>query len=248
MSSSPSRARVLPAVEKATGGESGAASPFPYSHAVAAPGQRNFPLAEPQGRAQGAAGGGESDASTAASRGAEREAQLTELGRQQGAAACQVQFEERLAGERTAVAQALKDFARERGAYYQKLEEETVRLALSIARKVLHREAQVDPLLLMGIVRVALEKIESATGVSLVVHPQRAEEWRRYLATSMDAAALPEIVEDAAMGLAQCGLRTAMGTADLSVELQLKEIEQGLMDLLAARPQEKSQEKLQGKR
>lgn len=246
MSSSPSRAPVMPAIEKVAGGESGAASPFPYSHAVAAPGQRNFPLAGPM--SQGAAGGGgESDASTAASRGAEREAQLTELGRQQGAAACRAQFEERLAGERAAVAQALKDFARERGVYYQKLEEETVRLALSIARKVLHREAQVDPLLLMGIVRVALEKIESATGVSLVVHPQRAEEWRRYLA-GMDAAALPEIVEDAAMGLAQCGLRTAMGTADLSVELQLKEIEQGLMDLLAARPQEKSQEKRQGKR
>lgn len=245
MSSSPSRAPVMPEVEKVAGGESGAASPFPYSHAVAAPGQRNFPLAGPMD--QGAAGGGEADASRAASRGAEREAQLTEQGRQQGVAACRAQFEQQLAGERTAVAQALKDFARERGAYYQKLEEETVRLALSIARKVLHREAQVDPLLLMGIVRVALEKIEGATGVSLVVHPQRAEEWRRYLAASMDAAALPEIVEDAAMGLAQCGLRTAMGTADLSVELQLKEIEQGLMDLLAARPQEKKQEKLQGK-
>jgi flagellar assembly protein FliH len=229
----------LPEVERVLPGESGEASPFPYSNAVAAPGQRNFPLAEHQ-----AASRGESDASTAATAGAQREAQFIELGRQQAAAACRTQFEERLAGERTALAQALKEFARERGVYYQKLEEETVRLALSIARKVLHREAQVDPLLLMGIVRVALEKIEGATGVSLVVHPQRAEEWRRYLAGCMDAAVLPEIVEDAAMGLAQCGLRTSMGTADLSVEMQLKEIEQGLMDLLAARPQEKPQEKL----
>lgn len=238
MSSSPSRAPVLPVVEKVVAGESGEASPFPYSDAVAAPGQRNFRLAEHKS-ADERTGRGESDALTAAARSAEREAQLTEFGRQQGAATCRAQFEEQLAGERTAVAQALKDFARERGAYYQKLEEETVRLALSIARKVLHREAQVDPLLLMGTVRVALEKIEGATGVSLVVHPQRAEEWRRYLATRMDATELPEVVEDAAMGLAQCGLRTAMGTADLSVEMQLKEIEQGLMDLLAARPREK---------
>jgi hypothetical protein len=34
-----------------------------------------------------------------------------------------------------------------------------------------------------------------------------------------------------------------MGTAKLGVEVQLKEIEQGLMDLLAARPQEKAQRK-----
>ena len=38
-----------------------------------------------------------------------------------------------------------------------------------------------------------------------------------------------------------------MGIADLGVEVQLKEIEQGLMDLLAARPQEKSK-RTQGKR
>jgi hypothetical protein len=54
-----------------------------------------------------------------------------------------------------------------------------VQLALSIARKVLHREAQVDPLLLMGIVRVALERIEGATGVTLAVHPEQVPEWRQ---------------------------------------------------------------------
>jgi flagellar assembly protein FliH len=138
------------------------------------------------------------------------------------------------------VATALAEFARERAAYYQKIEEEAVRLALSIARKILHREAQVDPLLLMGIVRVALERIEGATGVALAVHPQQAADWRRYLASRMDAGAMPEIVEDAAMALDRCTLRTSMGTAELGLEVQLKEIEQGLMDLLAARPQAKA--------
>ena len=46
-----------------------------------------------------------------------------------------------------------------------------MQLALAIARKILHREAQVDPLLLAGMVRVALEKIESHTKVSVRVHP-----------------------------------------------------------------------------
>ena len=49
-----------------------------------------------------------------------------------------------------------------------------MQLALSIARKILHREAQLDPLLLAGIVRVALEKIDGATEVVLRVHPQKS--------------------------------------------------------------------------
>jgi flagellar assembly protein FliH len=231
MSSSPSRA-PLPPDWKAAEVEPPEAAPFPYSEAVASPGRRNFPLAEHQG-----AGWGDSDPAAIAAREAGREAQLRESGRQQGMAECRAKFEEQLAAERLAVAQALKDFARERATYYQKLEEEAVRLAMSIARKVLHREAQVDPVLLMGIVRVALEKIEGATGVALGVHPERAADWRRYLAARMDPGDLPEIVEDAALRPEQCVLRTSMGTADLSLEAQLKEVEQGLMDLLAARPQ-----------
>jgi len=121
-------------------------------------------------------------------------------------------------------------------------EDAAVRLALSIARKILHRETQVDPLLLMGIVRAALEKIEGATGVTLVVNPKQVAEWRQYFAERPELAA-PDIVEDAAMPGDQCGLKTAMGTTEIGVEMQLKEIEQRLMDLLAARPQDEEKGK-----
>lgn len=234
MSSSPSRAANLPPTLRSGKNEPLEVSPFPYGEARASPGQRSFPLVEHR-----ASGLGESNPPAPADRGAQHDAQQHESGRRQGAAECRAKFEEQLAGERVALAEALKGFARERAAYYQKLEEEAVQLAMSIARKVVHRESQVDPLLLMGIVRVALEKIEGATGVSLLVHPERVLDWRQYLASRMDAGDLPEIVEDAAMRLEQCVLRTSMGTAELGLESQLKEIEQGLMDLLAARPQGK---------
>jgi flagellar assembly protein FliH len=45
-------------------------------------------------------------------------------------------------------------------------------------------------------------------------------------------------VEDSALEPERCVLETSMGTAQLGVEVQLKEIEQGFMDLLAARPRE----------
>jgi flagellar biosynthesis/type III secretory pathway protein FliH len=176
------------------------------------------------------------DASAAAAGAAMREAQMRESGRQQGEAEQRAKFEEQLVRERAAVAKAVMDFARDRTAYYGKLEEEAVRLALRIARKILHREAQVDPLLLMGVVKVALEKIEGATEVVLLVHPQRASDWRRQLAAVMPAGKPLEIVEDPALEPDQCRLRTSMGTADLGLEGQLKEIEAGLTDLLSARP------------
>jgi flagellar assembly protein FliH len=167
---------------------------------------------------------------------ADRETRARELGRQEGEQQGRARFEEQLSLARAAVASAISQFAHERATYYQKLEEEVVQLALGIARQILHREAQVDPLLLAGIVRVALEKIEGATGVTLLLNPRNAADWRHYLSMRMEPADLPEIVEDAAIEPDRCTIRTSMGTAELGLEVQLKEIQQGLMDLLAARP------------
>jgi flagellar assembly protein FliH len=167
---------------------------------------------------------------------ATREAQARQLGQAEGEAAARKSFDEQLARERSGVAAALAEFTRDRAAYFQKIEAEVVHLALSIARRILHREAQVDPILLAGIVRVALEKIDGATGVRLRLHPQNTANWQRYLALHLEPADLPEIVEDPAQPPDRCTLETAMGTAEIGLEVQLKEIERGLMDLLAARP------------
>ena len=238
MSSSPRQAQSEPR-DEAPRRVPAEGLPFPYCE-VALPAHRHeFRRAALPG--MGTAGG-ESDprsleARAFEARGAERETQAQALGRQQGEAEARGKFAGELARERSAVSQALADFARERAVYYQRVEQEAVQLALSIARKVLHREAQVDPLLLMGIARVALERIAGATGVTLAVHPQRVEDWRDYLASHMDPAAMPELVAEPAMAFEQCQLRTSMGSAQVGVEVQLKEIEQGLTDLLAARPE-----------
>ncbi|MGA2414035.1 MAG: FliH/SctL family protein [Candidatus Sulfotelmatobacter sp.] len=240
MSSSPSRARekekqgpTAPQPEAAPAPEG---VPFVYGEVAApAPGAKaalNLP----------ATVGKKTSEAALAARAGEQEAQARQQGRQQGEAESRAKFEEQLGRERQAVAKAVADFAHDRAAFYRKLEDAAVRLALSIARKILHRETQVDPLLLMGIVRAALEKIEGATGVTLVVNPKQVAEWRQYFAERPELAA-PDIVEDAAMPGDQCGLKTAMGTTEIGVEMQLKEIEQRLMDLLAARPQDEEKGK-----
>lgn len=164
------------------------------------------------------------------------EARIRAESRQQGLLEAQKTFAAQLEKERSGLASALAAFTRDRAAYFQKIEAEVVQLALAIARKILHREAQVDPLLLAGIVRVALEKIDGASGVVMRVHPQNAADWRRYLATHLEPADLPEIVEDPAQLADVCALETSMGSTELGLDIQLKEIEAGLMDLLDARP------------
>jgi len=200
--------------------------PFPYDSIAA--GARAF---LPDGFAAGSSGaqGGISDADA-------REIAARAQGRQEGQSDARKNFEDQLAQERAHVTAAVARFSRDRAAYFQKVEGEVVQLALSIARKIMHREAQLDPLLLAGIVRVALEKMEGATEVILRVHPQHAAEWRTYLGLHMDPGAVPGIVEDPAQDPQVCVLQTSMGTTVVGVEVQLKEIEQGLMDLLSARP------------
>ena len=223
MSTSPSRALLEPAA----GASASDLVPFPYD---------SVPAESARGSAPGSAWPGRDPQAEEEARIAVREAQARSRGREEGLAESRKIFDEQLAGERSRLAEALVQFTRERAAYFEKIESEVVQLALSIARKILHRESQLDPLLLAGIVRVALEQIDGATEVTLRLHPQNAEDWRRYFSLQVDPPNRPVIVEDPSLSPDHCTLETAMGTAKVGIETQLKEIEQGMMDLLAARP------------
>ena len=50
------------------------------------------------------------------------------------------------------------------------------------------------------------------------------------------ATAAPEIVGDPGLQPGECTLETELGSTHLSLDTQLKEIEQGFMDLLEQRP------------
>ena len=80
-------------------------------------------------------------------------------------------FEKNFSDLRARLAETIQQFAEQRENYFQNVESEVVQLALSIARKILHREAQIDPLLLTGIVRVALDSLNEGTQVRLLANP-----------------------------------------------------------------------------
>jgi flagellar assembly protein FliH len=161
-----------------------------------------------------------------------REAVAYEQGVAAGRAAVQAEAAQAIAEVKNFVTENLKNFEQERKLYYRRIEGDIVDLALAVARKVLHREAQVDRVVLAGVVRVALEKIAGSSHVALHVHPTAAQAWQNYLAEQTILATVPAVVEDGSLRPDQLLLKTDHGSTELGIDAQLNEIEKGFSDLV----------------
>ena len=159
--------------------------------------------------------------------------------REQGSRACEArmraEFEEGLKRERQRIADALAQFGRERQAYFETVETEVVQLALGIARKIMHWEAQVDPLLLSGVVRVALEQVAAGSTVKLRVTENEAGKWGEIVNAMEGPRPQPKVTVDPTLPEGSCLLETNVGSTDISLDHQLREVERGLLDLVAPR-------------
>jgi flagellar assembly protein FliH len=166
-----------------------------------------------------------------------REKRAREEGIKEGQSAVRGEVDREISAFRDTLALALQQFAAEREDYFHRVEGHVVRLALAIARKILHREAQIDPLLLAGVVRVALEEVSSATMIRLYVHPDQVQIWQEFLDRQSDLRQKPDVLSDPTVVEGQCRIESSIGNADLSLEHQMTEIERGFFDLLAQRPE-----------
>ena len=146
-----------------------------------------------------------------------------------------VEYERKLLAARTPIATAVAKFEEERDKYFGQVEAEIVQLSLAIAAKILHREAQVDQMLVASLVRVAMENMREGSNVTIRVGPSQGESWKRYFASASGVTRV-EVVEDAELNDQDCIVETELGSANFSLEKQLKEVEQGFFDLLAVRP------------
>ncbi|HSR06405.1 MAG TPA: FliH/SctL family protein [Bryobacteraceae bacterium] len=114
-------------------------------------------------------------------------------------------------------------------------EGDLLKLAISIARRVLHRELTLEPESIEGLIRVALEKLHSRELCRIRVHPDQESAIRNALERFSNSQKV-ELVADSSM---QCGdviFETAHGNLDASIESQLREIERGFADRLRRVP------------
>ncbi|HEY1902637.1 MAG TPA: FliH/SctL family protein [Terracidiphilus sp.] len=140
------------------------------------------------------------------------------------------------ADERMRQAAAMMEgFAQERDRFLHAVEHEVVELALAVSARILRREAQMDPLLLTGAVRVALGQLSGSTQVKLRVPPAELDLWTEAMTLVPNLALKPAIVAGEGMRLGDCVIETELGSVDLGIRSQLGEIERGFFDRAGGR-------------
>jgi flagellar assembly protein FliH len=116
----------------------------------------------------------------------------------------------------------------------RRAEADTVRLALEIARRVLHRELSMDPSALEALIHAALEKLQNQEVYRVRVHPRQEKLVRSCLDQSGRGQSIT-VIADPLQREGGAIFEISRGSLDASVETQLAEIERGLIDKLEVR-------------
>jgi flagellar assembly protein FliH len=145
-------------------------------------------------------------------------------------------YERRVQRETTKISAAIVAFEDTRKDYFSRVEAEVVQLSIAIAAKIIHRAAQVDPMLVAALVQIALGQLREGAAASIRIRPEEAQRWRdHFSALSLKHAVT--IVEDGTLETSDCFLETELGSVNFNVDAQLKEVQQGFFDVLAQKPQ-----------
>jgi flagellar assembly protein FliH len=118
-----------------------------------------------------------------------------------------------------------------RSRIHKDAERDLLKLSITIARRILHRELTIDPESVEGLIKVALEKLQSRDLNRVRVHPGQAAAIRASLDRFSNSQKI-ELVADASLQIGDVLFETAHGTLDASLESQLKEIDRGFADRL----------------
>jgi flagellar assembly protein FliH len=161
-----------------------------------------------------------------------RQAYETGLRNGEGVARKALEAETRAAIDRLAATMA--DVASTRADIIRRAEADTVRLAIEIARRVLHRELSVDPNALEALTKAALAKLQSQEIHRVRVHPDQEKLVRASLQQTGRGQGI-EIVADPSQPQGGILFEIGRGTLDASVGAQLDEIARGLTDQLDTR-------------
>lgn len=113
-------------------------------------------------------------------------------------------------------------------------EEDAVKLAIAIARRVLYRELSTDPEAILGLVKAAFAKLNARETQRLRLAPAHAALVNEHRAKLQIPPGL-EIAADNSLPPGSVIFETARGELDASVDTQLAEIDRGLTDVLKRR-------------
>jgi flagellar assembly protein FliH len=114
----------------------------------------------------------------------------------------------------------------------RRAEQDVVQLALLIAKRVLHRQLNVDAEALTALARVAFDRLTRAESYRVTVHPRFAGAISAALGNSKGGARV-QVDPDPECAPGTLIIHSSDGTIDASIDAQLEEIGHGLTDRIA---------------
>ena len=121
------------------------------------------------------------------------------------------------------------------------VEDEEISLAVALARKIIHREIQQDPYVIVDIVRSALSKSSLGEQVVVKVHPQDKDilsESHASIVQDMEEVRVLTFEADETLERGEAIVECALGELDLRIERQIQEVERTFEKILNERADE----------
>jgi|SRR5579872_2322567 len=159
----------------------------------------------------------------------QRAREARDAGFREGEAAAQERADENVRSALERLAQSIAEVHDYRSSLLRQAETDAVRLSIAIARRVLRRELTVDPAALEGLVRAALEKLQSQDTCRVRMHP----DYIPALHAAMERVGISgkvDVIPDNAQEPGAAVFEMIRGNLDASMDSQLREIERGLAD------------------
>jgi flagellar assembly protein FliH len=132
------------------------------------------------------------------------------------------------------LATAIAEVSGSRADTLRRAEADTVRLAIEIARRVLHRELSVDPCALEGLVKSALDKLRDHEIIRVRAHADLVKMLTESIGRTGRGQNI-EVLPDPSRPPGGVVFEISRGCLDASLDTQLREIERGLVDQLKSR-------------
>jgi flagellar assembly protein FliH len=151
-----------------------------------------------------------------------------ERGRAEAQAKAQTELNLAVADLRAKLAASLDELDGLRAKMAAQTEQDLVRLALEIAKKVVHREVKMDHEVALTLARVALARLHSRATATVRLHPDDYA----YVSTNREhlgSEGAVEIIADRSVGQGGCIVQSELGEIDARIAQQFAEVERDFL-------------------
>jgi flagellar assembly protein FliH len=152
-----------------------------------------------------------------------------ERGRQQAEALAMEAAEQKIQAMMRRYADAILEIGKLKRTLYSQVEHQVVKLALEVAKKIVHREVRVDREIVQTLIRVALSHVAVKSAVTIHVNPADYNFVVDQSSGSMRSGAGDRemvLVADRSVDRGGCLIETECGDIDARIEEEFREVEQ----------------------